>query len=300
MKILYTSDTHVYPAHLDRLLKAAATLQPAAVIIGGDINPNWKGSIGDSIESHKLWLKERLLPRIGKFRQEHSTIPVLLDLGNDDIAAARFLLEEKDGKELHLLHMRVAKIGEGLAVAGYMKVNPTPFGIKDNEKPDCKDRDGLSDPGVKRSGSVTVSGVEEPYKLELSGGFIEDDLLELSAVLESAEWKDCSFLFVSHAPPRDTSLDLTGTGLHVGSLAVRRFIERWSATGRLIASFHGHIHESPMKSGRLWQHVGNAPSFNVGQTAERLRALLFDLDSPLEGSRLVLAQSSGEVSLSAL
>lgn len=294
MKILYTSDTHVYPGHLNRLLKAAAAIRPGAVIIGGDIIPDWKGSIAQSIEPHKRWVQGKLIPRLQRFHEKFPEIPLLLDVGNDDIAAARPLMEARDGMEFHLLHMRIVKLDDDLAVAGYMKVNPTPFRIKDGEKIDCPDRDGLSDPGVKRIGTVTGSGIEEPYSLEVEKGSIEDDLEELSEILASPPWWGIRFLFVSHAPPRDTALDRTSTGLHVGSLAVRRFIERWGATGRLLASLHGHIHESPHETGKICHEIGSIPCFNVGQEQRDLRALLFDSNAPAGSAKLVLVEPSGE------
>ncbi len=148
MKILYSSDTHVHPGHLDRFLKAAGELGPQLLIVGGDIIPDWKGSIAASIEPHKLWVRDVLLPRLKEFRPPAHETRVLIDLGNDDIAAARPLMEASDGIDLDLLHMRVIKVNENLAVVGYMAVNPTPFLIKDHEKPDCRDHDGLSEGNV--------------------------------------------------------------------------------------------------------------------------------------------------------
>jgi Icc-related predicted phosphoesterase len=80
---------------------------------------------------------------------------------------------------------------------------------------------------------------------------------------------------------------------HVGSLAVCRFIERWSATGRLRASFHGHIHESPWMSGRVMESFGATPSFNVGQESQVLHALLLDTDDPAASARQVTVDRSG-------
>ena len=297
MKILYSSDTHVHPDHLGRFLKFAGEQRPQVLIIGGDIIPDWQGSIEASIEPHKRWVREMLLPRLKVFRETFPQTPVLLDLGNDDIAAARPMMEARDGVDLHLLHRRVVGIGENLAVAGYMAVNPTPFRIKDWEKPDCRDHHGLSEPGVLKAGYVTGSGQAAPFELDSRAGTMEDDLDELSAVLESPRWFDCSFIFVCHAPPKDTVLDQTTTGSHVGSLAVRRFIERWGTTGRLIASLHGHIHESPRMSGRIWQQVGNIPSFNVGQHSQTFRALLFDIEAVTLSAQLVTVARTGEVTI---
>jgi uncharacterized protein len=297
MRILYTSDIHVHPGHLQRFLKSARELCPQVIIIGGDLIPDWKGSIQASIEPHKNWVSQVLLPRLKDFHETFQQVPVLLDLGNDDIAAARPLMEAHDGIELHLLHRRVVGIGERLAVAGYMAVNPTPFAIKDWEMPDCRDHDGLSQPRVARAGYVTGSGKATPFHLDPMAGTMEEDLDELSAVLESPSWLDCSFIFVSHAPPRDTALDQVGSNAHVGSLAVRRFIERWGASGRLLASLHGHIHESPMVSGRIWQHVGGVLCFNAGQSPQMLRALLLDTSAISSSARLVTVSRSGEVAI---
>lgn len=297
MRILFTSDTHVHPAHLDRFLGSARKLLPHAAVIGGDINPNWKGSIAASIEPHVRWIRERLLPRIETFHREHPEMPFFIDFGNDDITVARRLLEEKDGTVLHLLHMRVVGLSGDLAVVGYMAVNPTPFRIKDLEKADSRDWDGLSPPGIRRSGSVTTGGIETPCTLDPADGTIEEDLDLLSEILEGDRWRDSSFVFVSHAPPRDTVLDRIEGGAGVGSLAVRRFIERWGRTGRLICSLHGHIHESPRVSGRAWQYVGGVPAFNAGQQKETLRAILLETADPAGSARLVTSGAPGEVAV---
>ena len=287
----------MHPGHLDRFLKAAGELRPQLLIVGGDIIPDWKGSIEASIEPHQLWVRNVLLPRLREFRAAHKEIRVLIDLGNDDIAAARPQMEADDGADLDLLHMQVIEVSENLAVVGYMAVNPTPFLIKDREKPDCRDHDGLSEGRVARAGYVTYSGAATPYTLDFSAGAIEDDLAELASTMQGPRWGKSSFIFVCHAPPKNTALDLTQSGLHVGSLAVRRFIERWSGTRRLILSLHGHIHEAPWKSGQAWQHVGDVPCFNVGQTPKMLRALFLKTGAVPDSARLVTVTREGKVTV---
>ncbi len=299
MKLLYTSDTHVYPAHLGRLLSAARQLRPDAVILGGDLIPDWRGSVADSLEPHRLWVREKLLPDLQAFRSACPQTRLLLDFGNDDIAAARSPLVEADGRWFDLLHMRVVRISPGLVVAGYMVVNPTPFRLKDYEKPDTADHPGLSGPGPVIAGQRTSSGVIEPHTLSLADGTMEADLDALSAVLESDLWREHRFLFVSHCPPKDTVLDRTNCNLNVGSLAVRRFIEHWGPTGRLVAGCHGHIHESPWQSERAWQDLAGVPCFNVGQQRETLRALLLDTGNVSGSARLVRVDSSGTAKVAA-
>jgi len=295
MRILFTADTHVHPGHLERLLQAAGELRPAVVIIGGDLIPAWKGSIEASIAPHRQWVGGVLLPRLEQFRKSFPGTRVLLDLGNDDLAAARPLLEAHDGVDFQLLHQRVVEIADDLLAVGYMIVNPTPFAIKDGEKADCRDDDGLSRPGVLTSGYVTGAGKMLPHSLDPFQDTIEDDLEALSTVLTSSAKR--GFVFVSHAPPRDTALDLAATGLHVGSLAVRRFIERWSPTGRLVASLHGHIHEAPLLSNRLWERVGEVPAFNVGQHSRLFRALLLETGSLRQSAQLVTVTRSWEMTI---
>jgi Icc-related predicted phosphoesterase len=283
----------VYPGHLTRTLKAAAALRPELVVLGGDLIPDWRRTIRDSIPSHRAWVEQKLLPTVQAFRKSFPEIRVFLDLGNDDLAAALPLLEARDGIDFELLHRRVSPIGPGLALVGYMAVNPTPFRIKDRERPDSKGWPGLDVEGVRRTGEVTVSGSDEPVTLDPAGGTIEDDLEEISELLQSPRWSSHDFLFVSHCPPRNTALDLTSMHTHVGSLAIRRFIERWAASGRLRASFHGHIHESPMMSGRVLEIFGRVPSFNVGQESRLLHALILDTEDPVHSARLATVDRSG-------
>ncbi len=47
-------------------------------------------------------------------------------------------------------------------------------------------------------------------------------------------------VLVSHQPPHDTAADRIMSGLHVGSLSVRKFVEQYQP----LVCFSGHIHES--------------------------------------------------------
>lgn len=65
---------------------------------------------------------------------------------------------------------------------------------------------------------------------------------EIQATLQKAveNCKNTKLVLVSHAPPKNTSLDLTRSGAHVGSNAIRSFIE----TKQPILVVCGHIHEA--------------------------------------------------------
>jgi Icc-related predicted phosphoesterase len=276
MIVLYTSDIHVDPKHLDRLLEAAGNMRADAVIIGGDLIPVRERTIAGIIKQQSQWIKDVLIPSLVSFRKDFPHTSFFLDFGNDDLMATRPLLEEMDGRELYMIHGRVMSLGEKWALAGYMCIPPTPFLLKDREKADCYDHTGL-DGNVRIMGIKTDTGQERPYEINLSDGTIEEGLQKLTDILKSPPWKERPFLLVTHSPPLDTTLDVINGNQHVGSLAVRRFIEHWGPTGRLVMSLHGHIHESPWISGKICDRISDIPCYNVGQMHGDLRALTFDL-----------------------
>ena len=62
---------------------------------------------------------------------------------------------------------------------------------------------------------------------------------------------------VTHNPPRDSQLDVLPGGAHVGSQAIRKFIEKEQP----IYFFSGHIHENEGKV----QRIGQTTCFGVGK-----------------------------------
>ena len=48
------------------------------------------------------------------------------------------------------------------------------------------------------------------------------------------------FVLVSHNPPKNTKIDVTNTGSHIGSLSIRKFVEEKKPS----IMFCGHVHES--------------------------------------------------------
>jgi Icc-related predicted phosphoesterase len=90
-------------------------------------------------------------------------------------------------------------------------------------------------------------------------------------ILQRAEsgWKGCTgslrTVFVPHAPPYDTELDRTHTGFHVGSHAVRQFIEAHQPD----ITICGHIHES-----RGIDRIGRTQIVNCGAAGKGYYAVL--------------------------
>jgi Icc-related predicted phosphoesterase len=222
------------------------------------------------------------------FRKKRK-IPVYLDFGNDDFAGNRNILEEYDGELLYLLHDRKYSLTDTADIIGYMNVPVTPFGRKDFEKTDTPEQLFAPMNDVFLEGYISHSGRLERTVLQLdSNHTIAHDLERLSLFI------DKPFIFVSHAPPYDTPLDVLYDGLHVGSLGIRNFIEYWSAKGKLIASFHGHIHESPGRSGSIQTKIGNSLCINPGQSSgpgARLRYVIFELADKSRHPRIRIISS---------
>lgn len=64
-----------------------------------------------------------------------------------------------------------------------------------------------------------------------------------------------NLIVITHTPPYGTRVDLTHSGLHVGSKVLRDFI----ASRRPVVTICGHIHE-----GRGYDYVGATPVINPG------------------------------------
>jgi Icc-related predicted phosphoesterase len=261
MKILFTADIHASMGHLQSMLATARRESVDVVIIGGDLVPHHlPGAVGKGVlEAQRRYLRNVFVPALRAFRQYHPAA-IYADLSNDDYLAGREHLQAEDGGLLHLLHMRVAPLNSDVDLIGFMVVPPTPFARKDWEKPDTREQPYAPGNRVTTAGHVSVSGSLTPRQLDLStADTIEADLERLS------ERVDRAFVFVSHCPPFQTPLDMISGGQHVGSLAIRRFIERWARRGRLLASLHGHIHESPLRSGSAVTRIAGSLSINPGQ-----------------------------------
>lgn len=84
---------------------------------------------------------------------------------------------------------------------------------------------------------------------------------ELEGILKAAAKgipEDLPLVLVSHQPPRGTRCDRIASGAHVGSCAVRQFIETWQPA----VCFCGHIHESA-----AMDQIGDTQIVNPGPFA---------------------------------
>lgn len=78
-----------------------------------------------------------------------------------------------------------------------------------------------------------------------------------AAILDLAD--ETPMILVSHQPPKDTVVDIAGNGMHVGSTAVREFIEEHQP----VVCISGHIHEAQGTDA-----IGNTKLINPGPFME--------------------------------
>lgn len=96
-------------------------------------------------------------------------------------------------------------------------------------------------------------GYSNPTPFGTPGEYSEKELEERLAPFAACE----RLVLICHCPPKGTPLDQAGPGRHLGSQAVRDFIEKHQPE----LFFCGHIHEAHGASAQL----GRTRAFNVGK-----------------------------------
>jgi len=278
MRCHFVTDLHGRPDRYAKLFEAVGTERPGAVFLGGDLLPHASG--GDAFVHAVLGPGFRnLRSLLGEAYPR-----VFLILGNDDgrMPEEALLREDADGL-WHYAHGRSFPLG-AFTVHGYCFVPPTPFRLKDWEKYDVS---AYVPPGCV-SPEEGVRSLPVPENL-VRHGTIRDDL---EALLGNADLKDAVILF--HTPPCDTALDraaLDGKAidhvpldLHVGSVAVRRFIEKKQP----LVTLHGHVHESARLTGSWRERLGRTWMLGGAHDGPELALVRFDPGDPGGATRELL------------
>jgi Icc-related predicted phosphoesterase len=268
----FTSDLHGQQALYDQLLAIAVAGRPRAVIIGGDLSPH--GSGADGLRRQRLFLQGFLVEFARRLRENSAGTELLLMMGNDDWGANADVLEQQDPALWRTLHGHVVEV-DGVPVAGLSWVPITPFALKDWERWE----DGAEESPIRLEGWVSRGTDVEPWRFDAAkrSPTIAEALEDLARLSPPAQT-----LYMLHSPPRGTSCDLIAPDQHVGSRAIRAFLERHQPA----LSLSGHIHESPRVSALYRDTVGRTVVVNPGQFGtSRLCGVWFDPARPAESLR---------------
>jgi Icc-related predicted phosphoesterase len=279
----FVSDLHGNQASYQKLLEQIERKRPGAVFFGGDLLPS--DVLHDPGPPPPPFLGKFILPQFRDLRRRMGDAypDMFIIFGNDDPRDAEefFTAQDKDGL-WHYINERSCRMGD-FTLTGYAHVPPTPFLLKDWERYDVS---RYVDPGCihPTEGFRTV-----PSPVDIEFATMANDLEHLSAGLDP---EHAVFLF--HAPPYQTFLDrasLDGVmidhvpaDVHVGSIAIKRFIEQWQP----LLTLHGHIHESSRITGQWKQRLGRTWSLSAAWEGPGLALVTFRLSCPGSAERLIL------------
>jgi Icc-related predicted phosphoesterase len=270
----FVSDVHGRTGHYDLLAAAIAEERPGAVFLGGDLLPRGEGEgfVGDY-----------LAPLFGRLRQRlgHDHPEVVLILGNDDVRSAEPAVSEGEAAGLwRYAHLRRLELC-GVTVYGCGFVPPTPFRLKDFERYDVS---RYLDPGCSGPEEGALSVPVEPAELRhttIAGA--------LAGLVGDADVSESIFLL--HSPPHGGALDraaLDGRRVdhapldpHVGSIAIRRFLERRQPRLALV----GHVHESARLTGSWQERIGRTLVLSAAHDGPELCLVRFPLERPEAAAR---------------
>jgi Icc-related predicted phosphoesterase len=205
-------------------------------------------------------------------------------MGNDDPRSEEAAVRDVASQGIwEYIHNRKADFHD-YRIYGYAYVPPTPFRLKDWERYDVS---RFVDPGSispeEGMRSFPVLDQEKRYAT------IRDDLARLTG---DDPMDKAVFLF--HSPPYKTTLDLAGLAgkmidhvpldPHMGSIAVRRFIE----SRQPLLTLHGHIHESARLSSSWRDLIGRTHCFSAAHDGPELALVRFDPENLAAAARQLI------------
>lgn len=279
----FATDLHGSVHRYEQLFGALRSDPPEIVLLGGDLLPNAMARVPGASPS---WVDAVLAEGFARLGEELGTDrpEVLLILGNDDGRAPIAEIEryEQEGLWTHL-HGRRREC-KGVAFYGYAYSPPSPFRLKDWERYDVS---RYTPPGC-----VSPEEGRHADDAEARGARFATIAQDLAAWDREPDLDRAVFLF--HTPPHETNLDRAALDgrmvdhvpldLHVGSIAVRRFLERHGPR----VSLHGHIHESARLMGDWRDRVGGCWCFGAAHDGPELALVRFDTERPEEAIRELL------------
>ncbi len=181
------------------------------------------------------WLSTVLLREFMEFKKTYQCSISIMGANNDPKKLVQIFDEAESNGIIQHLHNK-AFVADDCMIAGYPFISPTPFQFEYWEKPEKE---------------------------------IYTDLKELVKKSDISKT-----ILVTHVPPKDTPLDVIWSGKHVGSSALRRFIENYKP----LLNLSGHIHEAPKISGKWLYRIGKTICINPSDSEDKLQLLIGDTE----------------------
>ncbi len=281
----FVSDLHGRLELYEKLFNAIRTAPPQFLFIGGDLLPSGMAALARNVE-YTPFVDSYLAPAFRLLQRElHERFPsTFVILGNDDGKFEEDAIIAGDAEGLwHYAHNRCLDVGD-YSIFGYNYVPPSPFQLKDWERYDVS---RYVDPGCVSPEEGSNSQSIDPETIRYST--IDHDLRQLIAGRDLSR-----AILLFHTPPYNTDLDWvdhhgrTVEGVepdpHIGSIAVRRFIE----TKQPWLTLHGHAHESVRISTNWLTRIGKTVTLGAAHDGPELSLVSFDLANPAAANRRLL------------
>ena len=289
--VIYTADVHGNEGQYRKLVSRAIEISADSIIIGGDIAPK-DLSFDSFIGEQRTFLEQRLPDLLSPLRDSLPDCRVFLMMSNDDCAANLDVLERGEPGLYQIIHGKRIALTEDFDLVGYAYVPITPFGIKDWEKYDLSSvPQGLEEAYARRkSANYRLRGFKsaregwEPFLFTPASE--RHDSIQKDLEQELYRKNPEKTVYVVHTPPEGTALDQVARGQHVGSMALRMFIEEEQP----YLTLHGHIHETVDVSGKWRETIGKTLSASPGNynSKEALAVLEFDVSALSKMRRVIL------------
>ncbi len=279
----FVSDLHGSVDRYRALWRLVAAERPAAVFLGGDLLPSGLSALEALDFDHQDFITGFMARGFARLRDTlGADYPqVFAILGNDDSRSEEAaMIAAATAGVWHYIHDRRMAFGE-YDVYGYACVPPTPFQLKDWERYDVS---RYVDPGC-------VSPEEGVRSVPVAAHHIRHTTIqgELAALVGERPVDQAIFLF--HSPPYQTNLDraaLDGktvdhapVDVHVGSIAIRRFVEE----RRPLLTLHGHIHETARLTGSWSDQIGATHCLSAAYDGPELALVRFNPANPADATR---------------
>ena len=286
MNCFFVSDLHGDTGRYLKLFEIIERERPEVLLLGGDLLPSYLVTQTEPEHHHQDFVNGFMVEKLRKLRDRmRKQYPnVFLILGNDD---GRFeeaaVIDAATTGIWEYLHDRRFEMGK-YRIYGYAYVPPTPFRLKDWERYDVS---RYTDPGCispeEGAHSHPISDSEVQYST------IADDLANL---VGDDPMDEAIFMF--HSPPYKTNLDRAALDgkmidhapldVHVGSIAIRRFIEERQP----LVTLHGHVHESARITGSWRDRLGHTHAFTAAHDGPELSLIVFDPEHPEDAWRRLM------------
>jgi len=286
MQCFFVSDIHGKIDRYQKLFSLIKTEKPAALFIGGDLFPHNHNSAKEfNFKETDDFIEDFLISGFRSLKNElgNQYPEVFIILGNDDpkIEESRIIKAESEGI-WHYMHNRKYN-WKSYEIFGYANIPPSPFLLKDWERYDVS---RYVDPGCihPTEGKRTIT-----ENIDIEYATIQKDIEVLTQ-----DFQPEKSILLFHTPPYQTNLDRAALDgktfdhvpldIHVGSIAIKRFIEEKQP----LLSLHGHIHESSEITGFWSDKIGKTVLFSAAYNKPELAVILFNPENLGLAERIIL------------